>query len=131
VLIEEPDRVAAFSYWCLLDDSGYEVSWCPGPSGFPKHTCALVESGQCQLVSDADVVVSSLDTRRPSSAEVLHALKHVCPDKPTVVQASERSTSPAEGWRDISEGPESAESLGDSIRNALASREVPPESPAI
>ncbi len=128
VLLEAPDRLVAFSYWCLLDGSGYEVSWCPGPGGFPRHRCSLVESQYCQLVSDADVVVSSLVLNRPSCREVLDALGHVNPEKPTIVpSATPRSgQSPAlvEGWCRASPTPSTAMSLLDSIGEALAKARV-------
>ncbi len=90
VLVEEPDVAEAYAYWRLLDNNGYEVSWCPGPRGLGARTCPLVACGQCELVERADVVVSSLGFRRESSRKVVAALSGLHPDTPVVIHASQQ-----------------------------------------
>ena len=123
VLIEDTDRLAAFSYRCLLDGSGYEVTWCRGPGSFGTHRCALLETGHCQQVSDADVVVNALASDRPSARQILDALEAVYPEKPTIVKVethtSDQPSSSVEGWCRASQVSATAMTLLDSIREAV------------
>ena len=88
VLIEEPDVVEAYASWRLLEEHGYEVSWCPGPAGSQPRRCPLVASGLCDLVCYADVVVTSLDLDSKSSREVVAALRYLHPETPFIVETS-------------------------------------------
>ena len=47
VLVEASDVAQAYAYWRLLDNEGYEVSWCPGPRGPSPRRCPLVACGRC------------------------------------------------------------------------------------
>jgi hypothetical protein len=87
VLLEEPNVREAFASWSLLEDNGYDVTWCPGPTGPPPRRCPLVECGPCPLVHHADVVVSSLGLHRASSRQVVAAITTAYPRTPVVVQA--------------------------------------------
>jgi DNA-binding NtrC family response regulator len=125
VLIEEPDGAEAFAYWHLLTDKGYSVQWCPGPGGPTRGRCALVSTGQCQLVEEADVVVSALGIDHKSSRDVLGAIRRLHPETPVVIQASRREFS---RWADLFDGesdlriPVTGRALLDSVEGAVAHR---------
>jgi len=124
VLIEEPDAGEAFAYWRLLTHHGYQVSWCPGPTGPPPRRCPLVALGHCELVQCADVVVSSLPLHRESSREVIAALRHLHPETPMIVQAPQHLLARCgslfeEGSWNI-RTPVTSEILLDSVELALA-----------
>jgi hypothetical protein len=87
VLIEEPDVVEAKASWRLLEENGYEVSWCPGPAGSRLGRCPLVTSGQCDLVCDADVVVTSLALDSECSRKVVSAHRYLHPETPFIIDA--------------------------------------------
>lgn len=72
VLLEVRDPAEAMSYWRLLGDNGYEVSWCPGPSA--ASSCVLVEEGHCPLVERADTIITALDPDDPYVRPVLEEL---------------------------------------------------------
>ena len=55
VLVEEPDVARAYACWRLLDNSGYEASWCRGPRGLSPCPCPLVACGRYELVERADL----------------------------------------------------------------------------
>jgi hypothetical protein len=70
-----------------LEDAGYRVLGCPGPS-FPDYTCIGTREGYCPLVEYADAVVLDLWTRGDelgvgSSAEELLEL-YVSAGRPVV-----------------------------------------------
>jgi len=123
VLIEEPDAAEAYAYWRLLTDHGYQVSWCPGPTGPPARQCPLVALGHCDLVQCADVVVSSLPLHRGSSRDVIAALRHLHPETPMIVQAPQPLFA---RWEPLFEGgswnmraPVTSDLLLDSVELAL------------
>lgn len=98
VLFEGPDGAEAHSVWRLLDRHGYDTMWCPGPSARPIHECALLRTGHCSLVDDAELVVSALDQSDPICREVVRTLDRNTKDptrlsKPVAV-VSQRSTVP-------------------------------------
>jgi DNA-binding NtrC family response regulator len=125
VLVEEPDGAEAFALWRLLEDDGYDVSWCQGPEGRPRRQCALVTAGSCELVENADVVVSSLGLSEERCRDVLEAVRRLHPETPLVVEASRPSI---ERWAPLFEGnwvlhtPVTAQTLRDSVRRVLADR---------
>jgi len=43
----------------LLEGMGFDVLWCPGPSG-PDYTCIAVRRAHCPLAETADVIVLDL-----------------------------------------------------------------------
>jgi len=123
VLVEEPDVAGAYTYWRLLDNYGYEVSWCRGPRGLGPRACPLVACGRCELVERADVVVSSLGLRRQSSRQVVAALRRLHPDTPVVIEASQQMLA---RWEPMIEGhwgsvsiPANRRTLLDSVESAL------------
>lgn len=60
VLLVEAEPANRRSYADWLEESGYDVSVCPGPSA-PGYTCVGGRRGRCPLVEPADVVVLDLD----------------------------------------------------------------------
>lgn len=72
VLLEVKEPAEAWSYWRLLGDHGYDVSWCPGPT--ETSSCALVEDGHCPLLEEADFVVTALKPEDPYDRPVLEHL---------------------------------------------------------
>jgi hypothetical protein len=79
--------VEAYTSWRLLEENGYEVSWCPGPAGSRPRRCPLVTSGLCDLVCYADVVVTSLALDSKCSREVVSALRYLHPETPFIINA--------------------------------------------
>ena len=78
ILIENPDRAELWAHEEILREAGYEVATCVGPTagdattGEPHSCCPLLTEGQCDLVSAADVVVSTTSLgsgRDPREAE--------------------------------------------------------------
>ncbi len=87
VLIQEPDVVEAYASWRHLEENGYEVAWCPGPAGSRGRLCPLVTSGQCDLVLNADVVVTSLALDSKCSWDVVAAHRYLHPETPFIIEA--------------------------------------------
>jgi CheY-like chemotaxis protein len=59
LLVEaEPANRRTYAEW--LEESGYEVSTCPGPSA-PDYTCVGGRSRTCPLIEPVDAVVVGLD----------------------------------------------------------------------
>ncbi|HEY5025207.1 MAG TPA: hypothetical protein VII76_09540 [Acidimicrobiales bacterium] len=79
--------VEAYASWRLLEENGYEVSWCPGPAGSRPRRCPLVTSGLCDLVCYADVVVTSLALGTKSSRDVVSAHRYLHPETPFIIEA--------------------------------------------
>lgn len=125
LLMEEPDVAEAFAHWRLLTNNGYEVSWCPGPTGPPPRSCPLVVHGQCDLVQCADLVVSALPLHREASRKVITALRHRHPETPLIVQAHQQMLAQ---WSPLFEGrswsamrtPVTSQTLLESVQLALA-----------
>src|SRR6266516_7355146 len=59
VLVVESDTDARDRIGSWLEDEGYAVIGCPGPSR-PDYTCIASRTQQCPLADDADVVVLDL-----------------------------------------------------------------------
>ncbi|HUY23356.1 MAG TPA: hypothetical protein VMV22_13550 [Acidimicrobiales bacterium] len=113
---------AVFACARVLADSGYEVSWCPGPAGPPERRCPLLEFGQCEVAERADVVVSSLDLRHDCSRRVVAAFRHHHPETPMVIRTTEEALAQ---WSPVFEGrwggvrmPATQHSLLDSVAAA-------------
>ena len=114
----------AYACWRLLNNNGYDASWCPGPGRLFPRPCPLVASGRCVLVERADVVVSSLELQRASSRQVVAAVTHLHRDTPVVVQAPQPMLA---RWAPLFEGnwgpvqtPANKRTLLDSVEAALA-----------
>jgi hypothetical protein len=60
VLLVEPDPISRKNYGEWLEDAGYEVMACPGPTA-PDYTCVGGREGECPLIEPADVVILNLD----------------------------------------------------------------------
>ena len=60
VLLVEADATSSREYGKWLEDYGYDVMTCPGPTA-PDYTCVGAREGYCPLVGVADVVVLDLD----------------------------------------------------------------------
>ena len=60
VLVVEADPSTRRRYGAWLEESGYEVLTCPGPST-PDYTCVGARQGRCPLVEPADAIVLGLD----------------------------------------------------------------------
>ena len=60
VLLVEADATSSREYGKWLEDYGYDVMACPGPTA-PDYTCLGAREGYCPLVRVADVVVLDLD----------------------------------------------------------------------
>jgi len=101
VLVEDAEVARVFTAACRLEDNGYAVSWCPGPTGPPGRRCPLVECGHCALVDRADVVVSSLDLRHDSARRVVAAFRHLHHDTPLVIRAPSETL---DHWAPVFEG---------------------------
>jgi len=91
VLFESPDGAEAHAAWKLLRRNGYRMTWCPGPQGGFSPECALSATGHCQLVDEADAVVSALDLRDPVCEKIVRALNAQAPGTPVVVVTEKRS----------------------------------------
>jgi hypothetical protein len=123
VLLEEPEGAEASVIWGLLEDSGYKVSWCPGPEGPPPSWCPLLSGHRCSLVESADVVVSALGFHDSSCRQVLEELGRLHPEAAVIVQ-----TPPSEAvqWEPLLEGhlmlpmPLSARALLEDVEAALS-----------
>jgi len=76
VLVEDPDGAVLWASARILEEAGYEVACCQGPTGvgrgLARNCCPLLVGGACPLVEGADVVVSS--TSLPESAGIQEAV---------------------------------------------------------
>ncbi len=82
VLLEARDPAEALSYWRLLDQHGYDMSWCQGPD--ESSSCVLVTDGQCPLVDEADFVLTTLQPADVYAEPVLERLNSQEHMKPTI-----------------------------------------------
>ncbi len=83
---EERERVGTW-----LEEAGFDVLTCPGPSG-PDYTCVGSREGTCPLVAEADIVVldmalESETVMEGTAADELLEL-YLMSDKPIVVLGS-------------------------------------------
>jgi hypothetical protein len=91
VLVEDPDGAVLWAYTRILEEEGYDVAGCQGPTGvggdgLARTCCPLLAGCGCPLVEGADVVVSS--TSLPESAEIHEAVSRQ--DTALVVGGPER-----------------------------------------
>jgi hypothetical protein len=64
VLVENPDAAELWAYAETLRDAGYDVATCSGEHPEGEDRCPLIETGRCELVAGADVVVSTCSMQR-------------------------------------------------------------------
>lgn len=102
LVVEASDRERAeFGVW--LEEAGYEVIPCPGPTA-PDYTCIGGRAGDCPLVREADVVVLDLALLGEEIMEGIPAEEllniYVTGDTPVVALGSwRRSPDPVEEER--------------------------------
>lgn len=87
VLVAEPGVWGRRVTEETLRDAGYDVVGCGGPAELPDRQCPLVESGECPLVRDANVVVLNLAWEKAWARSVLQALRERHPSTPVVAEA--------------------------------------------
>jgi hypothetical protein len=125
VVVENPDFGVGFAVERVLENAGYEVAVCGGPDGLVGQECPLVFTGECELVSGADVVVHSLNPDRREHAEVLRALRARHPGTPVVVEVPGPSAARHPGLLDgcvVVPFPATRDSLVGAVAEALAER---------
>ena len=125
VLVENPDQGVGYSVERLLIGQGYDVAVCEGPDSRQARRCPLVATGECDLATNADVIVHSLNLDRRDHAEVLQALRERHPDANIVVEIPEPSIA---RHQELLEGcsvlrfPATRASLTDAVEAAVAAR---------
>lgn len=85
VLVECPDSAMVWALERVLEDAGYEVAACAGPSA--HATCALARTGRCELQAGADVIVNGLGPGEIARG-VARDTAVAYPDTPLVVGAT-------------------------------------------
>lgn len=88
VLVECDEPVLHDGIARVLQEAGYDVVSCAGPSSRGSQTCPLVTDGRCTLVERADLVVHALDQAEPAHRDVLAALLAGCARADVVVEAN-------------------------------------------
>jgi hypothetical protein len=126
VLLECPSAASPSIIADLVARSGYEVRTCIGPEG--RHRCDLVDSGSCELVSGADVVVNMLDVRREGGRSVAEAVLAERRPPQLIVEVAQPDL-PLDGLNltgaEVIATPVHAGRLLGSIRKMLAGRALP------
>lgn len=93
-LVECDDPVVQDGLVRALRQHGYAVAACAGPHARAAERCPLVDHGSCGLVTDADVVVHTLDAADPGHREVLAAVRRHAPDVPVLVESTGSGNGP-------------------------------------
>jgi DNA-binding NtrC family response regulator len=122
VLIEQPDGAAREVMARTLEDAGYRVDTCAGPSAFRDRHCPLVEGGDCEMAHEADVIVCALHLANADSRAVLHAHEVRNPGTSVVVEASSwqaETYAEAVGDHRVLGHPVSRDKLVQAVRDAL------------
>ncbi len=107
-----------------LEDAGFDVTVCPGPSA-PDYNCVGSRTGTCPLASDADAIVLDLTLAGDVAGEGTRAwellLLYFGLGKPTVVVASGDEPFVPTGGDHVSviERPVGREALLRAVRSAL------------
>jgi len=84
LLVESAEPVAAVSDFAAFTEAGFEVAVCSGPTH--ADDCPLLRGEHCELVSEADVVLSCLDP----AGGVADAIVAQRPDLPVIVESARR-----------------------------------------
>jgi len=121
VLVVEADPGERERFGSWLDEAGFTVLVCPGPTE-PDYTCVGSREGMCPLVGGANAVVldMSLDSEavmEGTPAESLLDL-YLTADVPVVVLGSHRPTDETSGLIRLPRHPGREELVG-SVRTAL------------
>lgn len=89
VLVESSDAADSWAVEMTLDLAGYEVAVCTGQSerGAP---CPLVQQGDCELATGADVILNHLPLTEPTNREILRMVRARVPETPVIVEAGLR-----------------------------------------
>ena len=82
LLIESDDPALAISDFTVFLEAGFNPAFCAGPA--PGTPCPLLEAGRCELIDEADVVMS----RMRHDSDLAGAVRRSRPDLPVVVVAS-------------------------------------------
>ena len=130
VLVEAEDGAEAQVLWRHLQEAGYDVLWCPGPTA-GRQPCPLVTRQACPLVEEADLIVAT-GPRIPENRDVLDAQRRLHPGVPVIVAASGHAVRAApgafEGHRVICRHS-SARALLDAVDDELGPATASPEAP--
>jgi hypothetical protein len=106
VLVELAGRAMGTAVERTLEQQGYQVAVCGGPTSLHRGACPLVTAGTCPLVDGADVVVYALDVDDADDRAVLEAHR-LHPERPACVVVPPRLV---ERYRALLEGYEVVES---------------------
>ena len=121
MLVESSDAVEQWALETAMEDAGYEVAVCDGPS-FHGAPCPLVRTGDCPLAGGADVIVNRFRLSEPANQDVVRAVRARWPETPVVVEAmpQERDRN-AELLADcqVVPGPQSTVGLLAAVHDAL------------
>jgi hypothetical protein len=125
VLVVEPDPIRRGTYGEWLEEAGYEVMACPGPTA-PDYTCVGGREDECPLIEPADVVILNLDLDSDvhavgtSSFDLLTLYSDA--GKPVVAHGADHALVRMFSRRAICElfGPPSRAELIGSVKTALA-----------
>jgi hypothetical protein len=71
----------------VLRGAGYETLICERP-GDTAGVCRLLETGECSLVRDADVVFNAFGITTEEHSAILTAVRDRYPDTPVVVEVT-------------------------------------------
>lgn len=86
VLVEAPTQWN----WAVAEASRLSdctVTFCAGPGAQPGGVCPMAVGGSCDLINDADVLVTHLDWAVEANRAALAAVRHERPRLPVIVLA--------------------------------------------
>lgn len=130
VLVVEADEELRDRLGDWLEEAGYEVLTCPGPTA-PDYTCVAGRGQPCVLVVPADVVVLDLwlgpDTAMTGtrSEELLDYYGAVGKPVVTISHRRDAATMPIEGPRTHLAWPPERQGVLKAVRSLVRSRSVP------
>lgn len=84
VVVEDADGAAPWAWRRVLERAGYMVATCGGPDA-NGGMCRLVDTGRCELVEGADVILYNLNASHAANASVLDVLRERAAHVPTIV----------------------------------------------
>jgi hypothetical protein len=121
VLLEAPENEGTADLWEHLEAAGYEVAWCPGPTGPPPVWCPLLGGARCDLVESADAVVCGLGSDDRNRSQVLGALQRLHSETPVIVPDTNGASTCADAHdpRVVAFGNQSSRDIVTAIEAAL------------